>query len=344
MNDTLLYLSPDDVGRAAGQVDAVDAVRQALVQHALGQAKIAPEAYLAWSPPNGGAARSISMPGLLDGESVRVGVKIINANTANPASGRPRASGLTVIFDSETARPLCVMAASYVSALRTAAVSVLAGQILIAPHATRAAVIGAGALAREHCVLIADRLPQIAEVLIFDAIPARARQLGQELGARMPPGRVGFTVADSAQSAVEQCDLLVTCTTTRHAYVQRGWLRDGAVAINVSLDDLCEDVLIAADRLYVDDWDLIVDDEHRLLGRLARDGRVLAPGTQHVSPPARAVTGTLGQLILGQCQGRQSSSELCVVNPFGLAIEDVNIAHRIYRAAQRSDIGRNLPF
>jgi N-[(2S)-2-amino-2-carboxyethyl]-L-glutamate dehydrogenase len=344
MDDALLYLSPNDVMLAAQEVDAVDTVREALVLHALGQAKIPPEAYLSWSPPDGGEARSISMPGLLDGESVAVGVKIINANTTNPASDLPRASGLTVIFDTQTARPRCVMAASYISALRTAAVSALASQILITPDATRAALIGAGPLAREHCVQIVDRIPQITEIVVYDTIPGRAAKLCRELSEQLLPERVSFNVVASAQSAVEQCDLLITCTTTRQAYVQRRWFKDGTVAINVSLDDLYEDVIITAGRLYVDDWRLIADDEHRLLGRLARAGRVLPPGTQNVSPPARAVTGTLGQLILGQCQGRQSDSEICVVNPFGLAIEDVNIAHRIYQAASRRGIGSNLPF
>jgi ornithine cyclodeaminase len=344
VSEELLYLDPHDVMLAADEVDAVDAVREALALHALGKAEIASEAYLGWSPGSGGAARSISMPGLLAGEPPAIGVKIINANTANPASGLPRASGLIVIFDPDTARPVCVMAASYISALRTAAVSVLASQALITPGAATAAITGAGPLAREHCLLIAERIPQIAEICVFDTIPGRAGELCQEVAGRLPPGRASLKVAASARAAIERCDLLITCTTTRQAYVERGWLKQATLAVNVSLDDLCADVLISADRLYVDDWGLIADDEHRLLGHLARAGRVLPPGTPDASPGTRAVTGTLGQLILGQCQGRQSDAELCVVNPFGLAIEDVNVAHRIYQAAMRRQIGGSLPF
>jgi N-[(2S)-2-amino-2-carboxyethyl]-L-glutamate dehydrogenase len=344
VNEKLLYLAPQDVMTAAQDVDALEAVREALVLHALGKTKIPGESYLAWRPDNGGDARSISMPGLLDGESPAIGVKIINANTANPASDVPRASGLIVLIDADTARPRCVMAASYISALRTAAVSVLASQILITSGASTAAIIGAGPLAREHCLLAAERIPQLAKFLIFDTIPGRAGRLCQELAGRLPPGRASVAEAASARSAIEQCDLLITCTTTRQAYVRRCWLKEGAVAINISLDDLCEEVLMSADRLYVDDWGLIADDEHRLLGHLARAGQVLPPGTRDTSPPARAATGTLGQLLLGRCQGRQSDAELCVVNPFGLAIEDVNVASRIYQAALRGQIGENLPF
>ena len=63
-----------------------------------------PEAYLGWSTPNGGAARSLSMPGGLDGGDGGLGVKIINSSLSNQTSGLPRASGLTLLFDRETAR------------------------------------------------------------------------------------------------------------------------------------------------------------------------------------------------------------------------------------------------
>lgn len=342
MNDSFLYLSAADVSLAAAEVDAVDAVREVLALHAAGQARVASEAYLAWTSPGGGDARSISMPGLLEGGGAAVGVKIINANNANPSSGLPRASGLTVIFDPETARPLCVMAAGHISALRTAAVSALSAGMLIASHATTATVISAGPLGLEHCVVLANCIPQITKVLVFDTAPQRAVRLCDELSGRLPPGRLEAEPAAAAETAVRRCDLLVTCTTTRTSYVRRDWLKDGAVAINVSLDDLAEDVLIGAARLYVDDWRLITDDQHRLLGKLARAGRVVAPGTKP-APQSRAVTGTLGQLILGQCEGRGTDADICVVNPFGMAIEDVSLAYRVYQSAQRGNIGSVLP-
>jgi N-[(2S)-2-amino-2-carboxyethyl]-L-glutamate dehydrogenase len=342
MHDTLLYLSPDDILRAVEEVDAIDAVREALALHALGKAEIASEAYLAWTSPKGGDARSISMPGMLAREAASVGVKIINANNANPESGLPRASGLTILFDTETARPVCVMAAAYISALRTAAVSALASQILLASDATTAAIIGAGPLALEHCVVMAYRIPKISKLFLFDRVPERAIKLRHELGVRLPPRRFAVQVAVSAEAAIRQCDLVIACTTTRKAYIERDWLREGALAINVSLDDLSEEVLIGADGLYVDDWGLIAEDEHRLLGKLARAGRVLAPETKQVSPPARVVTGTLGQLVLNRCEGRRSDDELCVVNPFGMAIEDVSLAHRVYESALRRNIGNHL--
>ena len=40
--------------------------------------------------------------------------------------------------------------------------------------------------------------------------------------------------------------------------------------------------------------------------------------------------GTLGELLIGACEGRASADEIIVVNPFGLAIEDIAIADRVW--------------
>ncbi|RCV47736.1 hypothetical protein DEF28_25430, partial [Marinitenerispora sediminis] len=45
----------------------------------------------------------------------------------------------------------------------------------------------------------------------------------------------------------------------------------------------------------------------------------------------------------GGCPERLSDDELLVVNPFGLAIEDVVIAHRVYRVALQRGLGTPLP-
>ena len=280
------------------------------------------------------------MPGFLEGELSVVGTKIINASTANPDRGLPRASGVVLLFDATTARLRCVMQASHISALRTAAVSVLACQLLLTSQAATAAIIGAGPLARHHATLIAQRLPQITLCRVFDLRPERSAALCADLSELTGPDRITFESADSARAAVAGADLVVPCTTSREGYVQRDWLKDGCVAVNVSLDDLCEDVLVGADRLYVDDWDLVLADEHRLLGRLARTGRIAGP--EQTPNGGRRVTGTLGQLILGKCEGRSANDQLCVVNPFGLAIEDLSLAHRVYQVARMRSMGAEI--
>ncbi|MGZ3318610.1 MAG: ornithine cyclodeaminase family protein, partial [Isosphaeraceae bacterium] len=166
--------------------------------------------------------------------------------------------------------------------------------------------------------------------------------LCEVLGDLLAPQRVKFEAVAGPREAVTGADLVVPCTTSREGYVERSWLKNGCVAVNVSLDDLCEDVLLDADRLYVDDWNLVVTDEHRILGRLAREGRVVGPGQGAGPCCAQTVTGTLGELVVGKCEGRSSDDQLCVVNPFGMAIEDLSLAHRVLQVARMRSMGAEL--
>lgn len=338
---SILYLSAADVHTACEEIDPLACIHEALVLHAHGEARLPLEAYLAWSPSKGGTARSINMPSWVGGDVQAVGTKIINANPDNVQHGLSRASGLTILFDQGTARPVCIMDGALISGLRTAAVSALAAQRLCVNFLT-VGLLGAGEIAERHALLLTQRLAGIKHIRIYDLCRERGAGLVERVGKRLAERGVEIFQVGTPKDAVEDAALVITCTTTRESYLGYGWLRSGAVAINVSLDDLDADVLLRADRLYVDDWSLIVADQHRLLGRLARAGKVVGPGEPN-SRTQRAVTGTLGQLLAGSCPARQSDDEVIVVNPFGMSIEDIAMAHQVYRVARQRRLGHVLP-
>lgn len=318
--DTLLYLSGSDVAAALDHVDVVGAVAAALAAHGRGETILPAEAYLGWEH-DGEALRSLAMPAAVDSAP---GVKIINANPANPGRGLPRASGLTVLFDPASGRPLCVMEGARISCLRTAAVTAIAAELLAVAPVERLALIGAGALARCHLELLPPRLPQLREIRVYDRERKRAESLATSLATSV-------TVSDSAEQAIRGAGLIVTVTTTTRPYLRYDWLRPGGLLVNVSLDDPLPEVFLRADKVFVDDWNLIAADEHRLLGRLLREGTI-----------ARADDGELGRLLAGTQQGRSHPDEIIVVNPFGLAIEDLAVAEQVYAFATASGLGTSL--
>jgi N-[(2S)-2-amino-2-carboxyethyl]-L-glutamate dehydrogenase len=331
----LLYLSEADVERAGREVDPVACVAEALAREAVGEAEVPDEAVLRWEPRGGGMARTLNMPGRIGDAVPVVGTKIINASTGNPARGLPRAAGLTLLFNPVTARPEAILQAAGISALRTAAVSTLAVLHLRTPGPQTLAVIGAGPIARAHVRLMAEHL-DVERVLVCDRVTDRALGLVQEL--RVGPGSAAVEEGGDPAKAVAEATIVVTATTTTTAYVRHAWFRPGAVVVNVSLDDVEEEAYLRADRLYVDHWGLVVSDTQRLLGRLARAGKVSGPGESG----GRPVDGTLGQLVTGACPGRTDDREIMLVNPFGMAIEDLAIASRVYEIALLRNYGRFL--
>ncbi|HEX5193813.1 MAG TPA: hypothetical protein VFW09_13500 [Solirubrobacteraceae bacterium] len=326
----LLYLSASVVARALARIDVVEPIAAALRAHAYGQTILPAEAHLAWEHASE-SARSLSMPGLLPGCP---GVKIINANPANPGRGLPRASGLIVLFDIETAEPTCILEAARISCLRTAAVSAIAAAALGADPIQRLALVGAGTLARCHLELLVGRLPKLKEIRVHDRDPARAVALAAEI----PDDRI--VICESPERAIRGAELVIPLTTTRRGYIPHQWLAAGVLIVNISLDDPLPDVVLSADKVFVDDWQLVAGDHRRLLGRMARAGQLRGPGDTVAG--ARAIDGELGELLAGRCAGRTRSDEIILVNPFGLAIEDLALAQRVHTYARGRGLGTVL--
>lgn len=324
----ILYLSGDEVGRALASVDVVDAVAAALAAHARGQTVQPQEAHLRWEHSEH-PLRSLSMPAAVEGWA---GVKIINSNPANTTRGLPRASGLTVLFSIATGAPICVLAGARISCARTAAVTALAVELVAVHPIERLALLGAGALAGAHVKLLRERLPDLGEVRIYDVDPARAEALAADID--------GSVLCDSAEQAIRGARLVVPVTTTTSSYIHYDWLEPGSLLVNVSLDDPLPDLVLRADKVFVDDWTLVAADERRLLGRMLRAGRLCGPGER--SEGARPIDGELGELLTGTREARTDPGEIILVNPFGLAIEDVAVARRVYEQALRLDLGTRL--
>lgn len=326
--ETLFYLSGREVARALKRVDVIEAVTSALAAHARGEAVLPAEARLDWQEA-GEAPRSLIMPAAVEGS---VGVKIINANAANPARRLPRASGLIVLFDVATGQPICILEGARISCLRTAAVTAIAADLLGSGSIERLALLGAGALARCHLELLPRRLGELREIRLYDINEERAVALADEVDAAI--------VCRSAEEAIRGADLVVPVTTVNSGYIHYEWLAPGSLLVNVSLDDPLPEVALRADMVLVDDWALVTADERRLLGRMFRAGQIRGPKT--AIDGSREVNGALGELIIGACTGRSRVDEIILVNAFGLAIEDIAVARRVHKQALRLDLGTVL--
>lgn len=326
--DTFLYLSGREVARALETVDVVDAVASALAAHARGEAVLPAQARLDWQEA-GEPSRSLIMPAAVEGS---VGVKIINANAANPVRRLPRASGLIVLFDVATGQPICVLEGARISGLRTAAVTAIAADLLGSSPIERLALVGAGVLARCHLEVLPGRLGDLREIRVYDVETERAAALADEVD--------GAIACRSAEEAIRGAELVVPVTTATSGYICHEWLQPGSLLVNVSLDDPLPEVVVRADKVFVDDWALIAADGRRLLGRMLRAGEIRGPNDANAG--SREVNGTLGELMVGACTGRSRAEEIILVNPFGLAIEDIAVARRVHQEALRLGLGTAL--
>jgi ornithine cyclodeaminase len=332
--EPILYLCRKEVEAICGEIDTVAVMRDLFALHGSGKTILPDEAYLGWTNANGEQVRSLNMPGYVLGKGAMAGTKIINSNPANVLRGLPRASGLTMLYDSVSTRINCVMEAAHLSSLRTASVTGLAVDLLGIKSIKTVAVIGAGVLARAHLQLL-QRLPELRRILLFDLKRERAEELSREFDV---------TITSTAEEAIRQAQLIVPVTTVTAGYICFDWLQSGALLSNVSLDDPCPEVVLKADKVIVDDWKLVKADPRRLIGRMYREGKVVGPDSPRVESQngTRRIDAEFGEVVLGTRAGRESEDEIILFNPFGLAIEDVALAAAVYSMARESGVGKFL--
>ncbi len=323
----LLYLDAADVADLCQAIDPLAVVTDAFLAVGAGRAGVTAEAALRWNASDGTPARSLVLPAWLSGS---YGCKIINACIGNVARGLPRAQGLIVLFDPDTAAPVSILEAARISALRTAAVSLVGVRAVRDLAAVRhVSFLGCGMQSRTHLDLLAARARPEA-VTVHDAEPDRAAALADHARKLLPEAKVD--IARSPEVTVHPADLTIAATTTTTPYVALGWLQPGAIFVNVSLDDATEELLLGCERLFVDDWSLVRHDNTRLLGGLAQAGRVVGPG-EPVVTGSRKLDADLATLLAGAYPEPIGATDRVVINPFGMGVHDIALATQIYASA-----------
>ncbi|MEU9368226.1 hypothetical protein AB0D71_26805 [Streptomyces avermitilis] len=178
------YLDSADVARLCADLPVIDLVHETLLAvRRGGEAGLAPEAALRWTTTAGDSARSLILPAWAGNG---YGCKIINASLGNHRHGLPRAAGLIVLNDPETAQPVCVMEGGRISALRTAGVSTAAVRAVCGREGIESVVfLGCGRQARVHHELLTSPSRQWARSCCTTTTPCAPRSSPTPSGQRI---------------------------------------------------------------------------------------------------------------------------------------------------------------
>jgi N-[(2S)-2-amino-2-carboxyethyl]-L-glutamate dehydrogenase len=330
---SLLYLSQQDIIDVGGDASDlyVDAIRRALSLHAQKRTVQPLKPYLRAQGKEGHIAdRIIAMPAHLGGDSPMSGLKWVGSKHDNPTKrGMARASALVVLNDPETNYPVAVMEGSLISGMRTAAVTVVAAQHLAKEGFRHIACVGCGVIAWMQLTSMLEQFPQADTIHLFDLNRESAEQLANTLTERF--SRVKVQVADSPVEAVRKGEVVITCTVTDQPYIPFEWLQKGAFVSNVSIMDVHKEVFLKADKVIVDDWDQS-NREKKVIHQLVLEGRF----------SREQLHAELGEIVLGDKPGRESEEEIILLNPMGMAVEDISCAQAIYERALKQGKGTQL--
>src|SRR5215467_11596457 len=105
--------------------------------------------------PPGVAGMLGMMPGYVAEPRPALGLKFLGIFGGNPAIGKDAHQGMVILLDSSTGEPQAILNASAITAIRTAAASAVATDVLARPGASELAVFGTGVQGVWHVRAIA---------------------------------------------------------------------------------------------------------------------------------------------------------------------------------------------
>ena len=235
-------------------------------------------------------------------------VKLITQVPANAARGLPTMLATLLLLDRATGRILATMDATWLTALRTAAVSAAGADALTSPGAKVMALLGSGVLARSHALALRAVRP-ISEVRVWSRNADNVKRCADDIGGKPSP---------TAEEAVRDADIVCTVTNAAEPVLRGAWLKPGAFvaavgAVRPTWRELDDDAM----------RNPVVADSREAAGK--ESGDVILSGAQ--------VCAEIGEILAGT-KAKPPPGATVIFKALGQAVADAVAARLVYDKAK----------
>lgn len=309
----LRFFAEQQVVAALDPDRLIDAIRDALIALSAGTVRQPLRTVMAFD--SGGAwpgVRSTGSEGhgMLFMKPAQAGsalaTKLITWVPGNADRGEPSLAAIVVLFDPASGRPLAVLEANALTALRTAAATAVAAQALARPDAGVVAMLGSGVLARSHARLL-RRVRPVREIRVWSRDSSNVARCVAD---------VGGVACTSAEQAVRGADIVCTLSNSSEPILRGAWLSPGT--------------FVAAVGAPRPTWRELDDEAMRHV--VVADQREAA---EHESGDVRGsgarVYAELGEILSGRVAA-PPAGQTVIFKSLGLAVEDAVAARLVYDA------------
>jgi ornithine cyclodeaminase len=256
------------------------------------------------------------------------GIKLVSLFPNNRSIGLSTHMGLMVLYDSEHGRPRALIDASALTAIRTAAASAVATDVLARSDSQVLAVLGTGEQAAFH-------LSALLHVRRFRSVRMWGRSKASVDGfigkLRISP-MPHIHVSDAPADAVRESDVVCTVTSSPVPILAGDDVRPGThvnlVGSSMATAREVDSQFVARARFYCDLRESL----------LAQGGEFLRAIEEGVIAEAHLV-GEIGSVIDGVIPGRREPSEITVYKSLGVFAQDLAAATQLLHAAERLGVG-----
>jgi len=222
------------------------------------------------------------------------------------------------------------MDAELITAMRTAAVTAIATDILAKKESKHFALFGAGVQGTMQAEAIFE-IRDIHKAWIYDIKEEKSRVLTEILKNKYSE-RCEIISSNSPGEIIKEADIIVTATTSHIPVFDGSLIREGThiTAIGAFKPDCREldENIISRGRIFVDSYSQCLKEAGDLI-------MALESGAIEKS----AILGDLTALVRGEIKGRKSDQDITILKSVGMALQDVALASFIYRNALEQNLG-----
>lgn len=328
------YLSGPDIDNLeVGPTEIIRAVEDVVAAHGRGQTVFEPRVHLA--PDNGGAGHFNVLRGHVStlGERGISGIKVVGDFVPNYLQGLPSELAMATLYDPMTGVPLAVLDATFITEVRTGAMTAVGAKHLARPDSRILGHVGARGTAFANVTML-DSLFDLDEIRVTSRRPESREAFADQLRAAT---RTTVRAVGSAEEAFTGADILVEASrlTEPTPLLRTTHVKAGAFVVPYGTISAVElDLLSVMDKVVVDDWREAQSGRFGAL-RAQVDSGLLSPDSLYAE---------LGEIVCGQKPGRESAEERILFWHRGLSILDVAVGYLLLAKAEAAEVGTMLRY
>jgi ornithine cyclodeaminase len=257
--------------------------------------------------------------------------KYVNCHPKNPETGLMTVVATGQLSRVDTGYPLMFSEMTVLTALRTAATTAIATDLMSRKNSRVLSLIGNGAQS-EFLTTAICMVRDITEVRLHDIDESATDKFIKNMSG----SALKITKCRSAEEAVQGADIITTCTACKaHVdVIKDDWIKNG-----VHLNG------IGGDTVGKTELDFKILDRSRIVVEYF-DQSIIEGEIQRYSPEVakQKVHAELHELIKGLKNGRESETEITMYDSVGIGLEDYSALRYTYELAQKHDFGEEKNF
>jgi len=283
--------------------------------------------------PEGKGGIALFMPAYIP-KLGALGAKVVSVYTGNAKLGIPVTLGTYILLDDSTGFPIAIMEGGFLTAMRTGAVTGVSCKYMAREDSKVGMIFGTGVQALYQVFAVHEARP-LEKIMTYSIDPQDVRD--KFTAAIKEKIDIEVVQVDDPASAVGEADIVVLATSSPKPIVEASWFKPGTHISGIGSHSAptreIDTATVLKSRIVCD----LID------ACKAEAGDFIIPADAGEWSWDQ-VAGSLGDVVLGNVEGRTNNDEITLFKSVGLAIQDMSVGKAVYEEAVKQGIGTDFEF